>query len=171
MSYNIRKSKPSDLDTILRLREEARQTMIRTGNKNQWTAGHPATDVFVNDIKQGNSYLIEDTDCNGRPTPVASFAFIPGPDPTYAIIYDGKWLDETSSYHVLHRIASTPTSHGVMEALLQFCFTHACNIRIDTHRDNHIMQHLLAKHGFSQCGIIHLLNGDERLAYQKVKLL
>ena len=112
MSYNIRKSKPSDLDTILRLREEARQTMIRTGNKNQWTAGHPAADVFVNDIKQGNSYLIEDTDCNGQPTPVATL-----------------------------------------------------------HRDNHIMQHLLAKHGFSQCGIIHLLNGDERLAYQKVKLL
>lgn len=30
------------------------------------------------------------------------------------------------------------------------------------------MQHSLHKAGFSYCGIIYLLNGDERLAYQKV---
>jgi hypothetical protein len=29
------------------------------------------------------------------------------------------------------------------------------------------MQHNIAKHGFSYCGIIYLLSGDERLAYQK----
>jgi len=41
------------------------------------------------------------------------------------------------------------------------------NIRIDTHRDNAIMQHNIEKHGFTYCGIIYLANGDERLAYQK----
>ena len=40
-------------------------------------------------------------------------------------------------------------------------------IRIDTHRDNKIMQHNLLKYGFTYCGIIYLANGDERLAYQK----
>ena len=30
-----------------------------------------------------------------------------------------------------------------------------------------IMQHNIAKHGFTYCGIIYLANGDERLAYQK----
>ena len=41
------------------------------------------------------------------------------------------------------------------------------NIRIDTHRDNRIMQHVLEKFGFTYCGIIYLLSGDERLAFQK----
>ena len=55
------------------------------------------------------------------------------------------------------------------------------NIRIDTHRDNKIMQHNILKQGFTYCGIIYLQSGDaldqrslaskgtqERLAYQKM---
>jgi hypothetical protein len=30
------------------------------------------------------------------------------------------------------------------------------------------MQHNILKHGFTYCGIIYLLSGDERLAYQKM---
>jgi len=41
------------------------------------------------------------------------------------------------------------------------------HLRIDTHRDNKIMQHNLTKHGFSYCGVIYLASGDERLAYQR----
>ena len=42
------------------------------------------------------------------------------------------------------------------------------NLRVDTHRDNRVMQHLLLQHGFTYCGIIHLASGDERLAYQRL---
>jgi hypothetical protein len=31
------------------------------------------------------------------------------------------------------------------------------------------MQKSLAKNGFVRCGIIHLANGDERIAYQRIK--
>jgi RimJ/RimL family protein N-acetyltransferase len=41
------------------------------------------------------------------------------------------------------------------------------NIRIDTHRDNAIMQHLLEKNGFVKCGIIYVEDGSPRIAYQK----
>ena len=34
------------------------------------------------------------------------------------------------------------------------------NIRIDTHRDNKIMQHNILKQGFTYCGIIYLQSGD-----------
>ncbi len=51
---------------------------------------------------------------------------------------------------------------------MKFCFSHDTNIRIDTHRDNKIMQHNILKHGFTYCGIIYLLSGYERLAYQKI---
>jgi len=43
------------------------------------------------------------------------------------------------------------------------------NIRIDTHKDNHIMQHNLAKYGFQYCGIIYIASGAERLAYQRLR--
>ena len=100
---------------------------------------------------------------------VGYFAFIPSPEPTYANIYDGRWLDEASPYHVIHRIASTPDSNGVFTALMDWCFMQECNIRIDTHRDNHIMQHCITSYGFTYRGIIYLTSGDERLAYQLVK--
>ena len=31
-----------------------------------------------------------------------------------------------------------------------------------------IMQHNIEKYGFTYCGIIYLISGDERLAYQKI---
>ena len=52
--------------------------------------------------------------------------------------------------------------------MIDFCFARDANIRIDTHRDNTIMQHNLQKHGFTYCGIIFLASGDERLAYQRI---
>lgn len=51
---------------------------------------------------------------------------------------------------------------------MDFCFAADRNIRMDTHRDNTIMQHCISNDGFAYCGIIYLANGDERLAYQKI---
>ena len=77
-------------------------------------------------------------------------------------------LDDIQAYHVIHRIASYPDARGIFSDIMEFCFSHDSNIRIDTHRDNTIMQHNIEKHGFTYCGIIYLVNGDERLAYQKL---
>ena len=115
-----------------------------------------------NDISKGNSYLLLDA---GKP--VACFAFVPGPDPTYARIDGGEWLSD-GPYHVIHRLAKLPGAWGVFNAVMDWCFAHDRNIRIDTHRDNAIMRHCIEKYGFSYCGIIYLENGDERLAYQRI---
>ena len=96
------------------------------------------------------------------------FAFLPSPEPTYRKIYDGEWLDDTQPYHVVHRIASYPDVHGIFNSIMDFCFSHDTNIRIDTHHDNKIMQHNILKHGFTYCGIIYLLTGDKRMAYQRI---
>ena len=100
---------------------------------------------------------------------VGYFAFLPSPEPTYDKIYEGAWLDDERPYHVVHRIASYPDVHGIFGSIMDFCFRHDGNLRIDTHRDNLIMQHLMTRHGFAYCGIIYLTNGDERLAYQLVR--
>ena len=135
--------------------------MIAQGNTKQWTKGHPSQEVIERDIVNGNSYLIHDGD-----EVLATFALVEGPDPTYAEIYDGQWLNDRP-YYVVHRVASSPKAHGVMRRILDFAFLHTDTLRIDTHEDNKTMQALLTKNGFSNCGIIHLENGDPRLAFQK----
>ena len=165
MSYSIRKSTPEDLPVILNLRDQAREIMRSYGNTLQWPDGYPAKEKFVHDIEQGCSYVMADD----TGAIVGTFAFIPGPDVTYHVIYDGQWLDD-KPYHVIHRIASTPNSHGILNAVLDYCESLDPNIRIDTHQDNLIMIKGLKKRGYQYCGIIHLLNGDERLAFQKKAL-
>lgn len=162
MSYAFRKSTFEDLPVILKLRDQAREIMRSYGNTFQWPEGYPRDEMFQKDIEAGFSHVMAD------PTGVivGTFAFIPGPDVTYKVIYDGQWLND-EPYHVIHRIASTPNSHGILDALLDYCEAIAPNIRIDTHEANIIMRKGLEKHGYHYCGIIHLLNGDERMAFQK----
>lgn len=162
MNYTFRHASIADLPVILWLRDQAREIMRSYGNVRQWPDGYPMREKFENDIEQGHSYVMMDA----KGVMVGTFALIPGPDVTYKVIYDGQWLND-EPYYVIHRIASTPDSHGILDALLVFCEGQAPNIRIDTHADNIIMINGLKKRGYQYCGIIHLLNGDERLAFQK----
>ena len=161
-AYTIRHATKDDLPVILNLRDQAREIMRNNGNTNQWPEGYPLQEKFEIDIEQGCSYLMIDP----SGAIVATFAMLPGPDPTYDIVYNGQWLND-EPYIVVHRIASTPKSHGVLDALMDYCETQDKDIRIDTHADNIIMINGLKKRGFQYIGIIHLANGDERLAFQK----
>lgn len=159
----IRKATIEDISDIKSIIDEARETMIENGNATQWPKGHPAKSIIEEDINTETGYVIED-----KSLVVAYFAFRSSLDPTYQTIYDGAWLDNDSSYYVIHRVACRRNTHGVFKKILDYCFLHTNNIRIDTHRNNAIMRHLLGKYGFTYCGIIHLLNGEERLAYQRI---
>ena len=157
----VRKAQKEDLPLILQILDDARAKMVASGNPNQWPVGYPPVETVERDLALGVGYMVED---DGEP--VGYFAMVASPDPTYARIYDGAWLDD-EPYYVIHRIASTPSSHGILDALLDYCETQVDNIRIDTHKANIIMLKGLERHGYQYCGIIHLLNGDERLAFQK----
>lgn len=162
MKRMIRKARIGDVPVIMRLIDEARGIMRSCGNVNQWIDGYPSEETILQDINNGHGYVCEQ---QGGDV-VAYFAFIPGPEPTYKEIFDGQWLDD-EPYHVVHRLASTASSHGVFNDVMDYCLGVAGNLRIDTHRDNVIMRHVIVRYGFTYCGIIYLLNGDERLAYQK----
>lgn len=159
----IRPALPEDVSSIMPVLEAAKAIMRADGNLDQWKDGYPSREVILADISSGAGMVVED----GGVT-VGYFAFVPSPDPTYSYIEGGRWLDDTSPYHVIHRIGSLPSAHGVFRAIMDWCFTHDPNIRIDTHKDNHIMQHCIVSYGFTYCGIIYLANGDPRLAYQKL---
>ena len=49
---------------------------------------------------------------------------------------------------------------------MDYAFSRSDSIKIDTHKDNAVMQHQLEKYGFKRCGIIFLENGEDRIAYQ-----
>ena len=163
MKRTIRKATRSDLPTVLELIVSGRRIMLENGNPTQWGNSRPSARQIEDDIASGHSYLLLE---DGKA--IATCALIPGPDATYAKIYEGHWTDSTLPYYVIHRVASLPEYHGVMNSILDYSFSLSDNIRIDTHRNNFIMQRCLHSYGFDYCGIIHLEDGDERLAYQKL---
>lgn len=163
MSRIIREAKQTDMPDIMKVMEAAKKIMRSSGNMHQWGEGYPSEAVITSDMDKNGGFVIEDEGCI-----VGYFAFLLSPEPTYHKIYDGKWLDDELPYHVVHRIASYPDAYHIFSDMIDFCFAHDTNIRIDTHRDNTIMQHNLQKQGFTYCGIIYLASGDERLAYQRI---
>lgn len=159
----IRKATPADLPALHGVFAAAKAIMRADGNPTQWAGPYPDDATVLRDITGGWGHvLVHEGEIAGY------FALIPSPEPTYSYIEGGAWLDDTLPYYVIHRIASVPDVHGVFAATIRYAAGICRNIRIDTHRDNKIMQHNLARHGFSYCGIIYLLNGDERLAYQRL---
>ena len=158
----IRLATKDDLPCIMKLIACGRQKMRAIGNVDQWTDGNPRKETILQDIVDENSYLVEDDG-----VPVATFAFMEGPEPTYEHIYQGEWIDSLSEYYVIHRIASAPNTCGILKFVLDYCSRRTTNICIDTHRQNVIMRYALPKYGFRYCGIIYLMDGAERLAYQR----
>lgn len=157
---NIRKSVPGDLPRMEEIYTLARGFMREHHNPTQWSGGYPQSDLLEKDIAMGNSYVCED---EGHI--VATFYFAIENDPTYNVIKEGKWLSE-EPYGVIHRIASVKKGAGTF--CINYCFERCKNLRIDTHKDNYVMQNMLIKNGFFRCGIIFLESGDPRIAFQKI---
>ncbi len=110
----VRKAQVSDLERILEIYSIARQFMKMTGNPRQWGDTSPRQSLIDGDLENGTGYVVEE---EGKV--IGCFAMLDGPDPTYAKIYDGEWLNE-EPYIVIHRIASDGTG-GVMGACLDYC--------------------------------------------------
>jgi hypothetical protein len=158
----IRHTTLNDLDKVMNIYAYARLQMKKNGNPNQWGDYRPSKETIENDIKNHNSFLItEGNEIYGV------FTFIIGNDPTYSIIENGQWLND-NPYGVIHRIASNGRCKGIMDFALNYCEAQINNIRIDTHKDNAIMQHILEIHNYTKCGTIYADDNTPRLAYQKI---
>lgn len=161
---NIRLATKTDLAAIMPIFDKARAFMAANGNSRQWINGYPQQELIEKEIGSGHCYVCTDE----TQKVVATFCFIKGPDPTYALIEEGNWPND-KPYYVIHRLASDGSHKGIARLCINWCFAqHPC-LRADTHEDNHIMQHLLEQNGFERCGIIYVANGTPRIAYQKDK--
>jgi len=155
----IRQAEKQDLPAILSLYADARKFMAEQGNPSQWGGGYPSPALINADLILKRNYVCEE---DGEI--LAVFVYATGEEPTYREI-DGAWLND-APYGFVHRIASKG-GRGAGMFSLSWCLVQCGNLRIDTHADNVPMQNLLKKMGFRQCGIIHLQNGDLRIAFQK----
>ena len=162
---HIRKALESDFERIMDIYTIARDFMARNGNPNQWgPTNWPPTALVHDDIACGKSFVCEH---DGRIVGVFFYDFGTDIEPTYRVIHDGTWRDN-GPYGVVHRIASDGSVKGVGRAGIEWAFTQCGHLRIDTHPDNIVMQHLLAKLGFAHCGTIYVEEDDyPRLAYEK----
>lgn len=151
----------NDFDKVFSVINVAKNSMYLSGNF-QWEKDYPSKEIIRQDIQQEFCYV-----CESKNHIIASFSFIPGPDPTYEVILNGEWINN-HPYYVIHRIASSGEVKGIGEIIIKYCKDQCKNIKIDTHSDNAVMQYLLNKLGFQYCGIIYTNDGTQRLAYQSI---
>ena len=159
----IRQATYSDLDSLMKVFDGAKRIMRASGNHSQWNDSYPSKEIVTEDIKGGNCFVA----CEDGSI-VGTMALIEGPDPTYSHI-DGEWPDDRP-YYVIHRMAASAPGRDSARQMLDWAYAHIAakgydTIRIDTHRDNCIMKHILTRYGFTECGVIYLENGDPRDAY------
>ncbi len=157
----IKKVSLSDVDPAAIIYDDARRYMAEAGNPSQWRDGYPGRADIVEDISKGSSYVVED-----EGEIVGVFHFHIGEEPDYRVIEEGEWKND-DPYGVIHRIAVKYHGRGIADFIYSECYKLCKNIRIDTHKDNLPMQKSLLKNGFEYCGVIHIYNGEERIAFQK----
>lgn len=157
----LQRAKLADVDILMDIYDKARAIMRRSGNTEQWPVGYPSRALTVASVKEGKTYVALGDDGLIHGTFYLSW----GPDPTYATIVDGRWKKD-DDYVVIHRIAQDGSLHGLLEEAVGFASSICPYIRIDTHRDNVIMRHILSKLGFEESGTIFTETGSPRLAFE-----
>ena len=160
-NMNIRLANYDDLDEIRNIFLVAKSKMVSDGNLEQWKDIDYPFCYTKEDIDKRQCYVIE----NDNKELVATFVYIIGEDPTYSYI-EGKWLNN-NKYGTVHRIASNNKEKHIFKTVLDYVLSSGIDIRIDTHKDNKRMKHLIENNGFTYCGIIYVRDGTPRLAYQK----
>jgi GNAT superfamily N-acetyltransferase len=158
----------NDIDRIMDILAQARTSIAKLGI-DQWQYGYPTREIILDDIKKQRAFVLVD---GGEI--YATFALIFDGEITYNKIYAGAWLTNTP-YLALHRIAIAidKRGNGYSDAIMKFIFDTArehsfASVRVDTHSGNNPMRRMIEKNGFEYCGIIHLIDGQQRVAYEKL---
>lgn len=166
--FNFRKADFNDVSQIMDIIKQA-QEFLKNSKIDQWQNNYPNIETINNDILNGYSYLLE---VNNQV--VATLAIIFDREKTYDKIYFGKWMSD-KDYVTIHRIAIANEFKGLnigemmIDKTVQLSQKNLVDsIKVDTHKDNIVMQKFLLKNKFEYCGIIYLEDGNERLAYQRV---
>lgn len=163
----FRKSRLDDIDGIMNIINKAKISLKENGIE-QWQNGYPNERVIEEDISRGESYVATIGDII-----VGTVAITFDKEPHYNELREGEWKNQHGDYAVIHRIAVDNSYKG--QGIAGFLISHAeeigagkiQSIRIDTHEMNLPMQSVIKKEGFVYCGKVNMVDGSERLTFEK----
>lgn len=164
----IKQAKMGDLNQIMEILRDGRNQLAEQGI-DQWQGDYPNEEHIKEDIEKGFAYLVQSDDDET----VGALSIVEAPDHSYDELH-GDWLIDTDKYVVIHRVAihSNHAGKGYASQLFTSVIDYIKNnrkdiktIRIDTHVDNKIMQHLIAKNGFTKVGELHGVYRPEENSY------
>jgi ribosomal protein S18 acetylase RimI-like enzyme len=164
----LRKTTLADIPAMMEIFYQG-QASLKALGVNQWQNNYPNADVVGKDIENGTAHVLTE---NGSVIATATIIF--NHEPTYDQIYEGEWLSR-GEFVVVHRVAVDNSyrmkgiaSHILMEVEKMAIQANIPSLKIDTHKDNFPMRKTLEKNGFTYCGRIVLLDGNSRVAYEKL---
>lgn len=141
----VRVATTEDLAVLDPIFESARQYMAAQGNAGQWVEGRPNSQSVSGNVQAGEGRVVVTADeCK-----VVGFFVVSEDEPAYEQIAD-NWSAQTP-YIVVHRFAALPgyKAGSFVFSYLQEKHDH---IRVDTHRNNQTMRHLMEKFNFKYVG-------------------
>ncbi|MFX3618832.1 MAG: GNAT family N-acetyltransferase [Sporolactobacillus sp.] len=149
----------NDLSSIMAITDQAK-VFLKSQGVDQWQNGYPALGDFEQDIRDQDLFVFKLND------QVAAYAaLIAGPDEHYKLIEDGEWLNQEGPYYAIHRVAVSEQFRGqqvaqrLFERSLDYLRSNhpsVKSVRVDTHPENQIMQHVLTKVGFKRTGNVYM---------------
>ena len=151
----IRLAKIDDLGRIMQIISDAKKFLKLSGST-QWNGpkGYPDKYTLEKDIANENCFLYEE---DGKVYGLGVFGGM-------EIEYENKgvnWLNNTTNYMTIHRIATADDARGkgVAKKLMFFAEELALkrgnlSIRIDTHPKNSIIQNMCKNLGYTEIGSI-----------------
>lgn len=163
----VRKGTAADLPAIMSIIDDARAFLHAQGI-NQWQGTYPDEAAVKADIEKGTNRLLMVDDAVA-----GNASLLAGPDPFYGKI-DGAGWSGNAPYMMIHRFAVSAKIRGqhlskfFMSNLISEAYGRGYrDLRIDTHAQNLIMQHVITGNGFTYRGVVYLDEPvPERNAYQ-----
>lgn len=139
----IRLACVEDLPRIDELFDQARAYMVSYGNTTQWTNGFPNSSTLQEPLAKGEAFV-----CCHESLVVGVFV-LSHEESVYHQL-DGKWSADRP-YVVIHRLATAP-GYGAGQFIFQEVLKQHDYIRVDTHKANKPMLHIMDKLGFKHIG-------------------
>ncbi len=165
--FKLRLAKSEDLDEVMVIIRDC-QALLHARGVDQWQDGYPSREPLERDVQLSQGYILE------RDGQIAAYgALVYGVEQAYLTLPAEKWLSDYP-YVTLHRLAVSSTFRG--EGIGAEFFAqmerearehNTRSLRADTHRDNMVMQRLLARMGFTLCGDVYY-GESHRLGYERV---